>query len=56
MKKGRRGHPCQPDTSQLGVWRCDVCGQDWEIHGIAGNDVRVRKVSRVGWFIVKLFG
>ncbi len=55
VRRGRNGHRCEPDTSQIGLWRCEVCGQQWEIHGVADNP-RVRKVSRIGWFLAKLFG
>lgn len=55
MRTGRGGHPCEVDTTEIGLWRCDVCGQQWEVHGVAGNP-RVRKVSRIGWFIAKLMG
>ncbi|WP_192827138.1 hypothetical protein [Actinopolyspora erythraea] len=55
MRRGRNGHPCEPDTSRIGLWRCEECGQQWEIHGVADNP-RVRKVSRIGWFFAKLFG
>ncbi|CAM02796.1 hypothetical protein A8924_3915 [Saccharopolyspora erythraea NRRL 2338] len=55
MRKGRRGHPCDPDTSRIGLWRCDQCGQQWEIHGVEG-DVRVRRVSRVAQFFMWLLG
>ncbi|WP_255526623.1 hypothetical protein [Saccharopolyspora montiporae] len=43
------------DTTQIGVWRCGICGQQWEVHGVAGNP-RVRRVSRFGWFLAKLMG
>jgi hypothetical protein len=56
MKRGRGGHDCQPDTARMGLWRCEACGQQWEIHGVAGHNVRVRRVSRVAWFFIKLFG
>ncbi|WP_433868580.1 hypothetical protein [Saccharopolyspora sp. CA-218241] len=56
MRRGRRGHPCEPDSSRIGMWRCDDCGQLWEIHGVAGQHVRVRRVSRVGSFLTKLLG
>ena len=58
MKRGRRGHPCEPDTSTMGPWQCPECGQHWEIHGIAGTNiqhVRVRRVNRVAWFFAKWF-
>ncbi|TWF96002.1 hypothetical protein [Saccharopolyspora dendranthemae] len=54
MRRGRRGHPCEVPT-QIGLWRCPECGQQWEIHGIEGNP-QIRKVSRVGWFVAKLLG
>jgi hypothetical protein len=54
MRRGRGGHPCDPDTSVIGLWECPECGQGWEIHGVAGSDVRVRRVSRVAWFFVNL--
>lgn len=54
MRRGRGGHPCDPDLSVVGLWRCPECGQGWEIHGVAGVDVRARKVSRVAWFFVNL--
>lgn len=40
----------------MGPWQCPECGQHWEIHGIAGQNVRnvrIRKVSRVAWFFAK---
>lgn len=56
MHRGRRGHPCEPDLSRMGLWTCPDCGQQWEVHGIAGTDVRARRVSRLAWFFVKLLG
>ncbi|MGP4018987.1 hypothetical protein [Saccharopolyspora sp. 5N708] len=55
MRRGRRGHPCEPDITRIGLWRCPECRQLWEIHGVAGNP-RIRKVSRIGWFLAKLLG
>lgn len=54
MSRGRGGHRCDPDLSVVGLWRCPDCGQGWEIYGVAGADVRARKVSRVAWFFVNL--
>lgn len=56
MRRGRRGHPCEPDLSRMGPWTCPGCGQQWEIHGIAGTDVRARRVNRLAWFFAKLLG
>lgn len=56
MRRGRGGHACEPDLTRMGLWNCETCGQQWEIHGIAGTDVRVRRVSRVAWFFAKLLG
>ncbi|WP_037331720.1 hypothetical protein [Saccharopolyspora rectivirgula] len=56
MRRGRRGHPCQVDTSQIGMWTCPECGQKWEVHGVAGQVVKVRRVSRIAWFFVRLLG
>ena len=56
MHRGRRGHPCEPDLSRMGLWTCPDCSQQWEIHGIAGTDVRARRVSRLAWFFAKLLG
>ena len=39
----------------MGIWICPDCRQEWEIYGIAGHDVKLRRVSRVGkviaWFL-----
>jgi hypothetical protein len=56
MAQWQADHRCDPDTSRLGLWRCEVCGQCWEIHGVADQDIRARKVSRLAWFFVKLLG
>jgi hypothetical protein len=40
----------------MGLWRCEECGQYWEIHGVAGQHIQVRRVSRVAWFFAKLLG
>lgn len=55
MQKGRKGHPCQPDLSNTGLWRCEDCGQEWEVRGIAGHKVQARKVSTVAKWIIRLF-
>lgn len=56
MPRGRRGHDCSPDTSKMGIWVCPDCRQEWEIHGIAGHHVKVRRISRFGKVITRLFG
>jgi hypothetical protein len=56
MRRGKRGHECEVDLSRIGLWRCEVCGQDWEIHGIAGHDVRARRISRIAKVIISLLG
>lgn len=53
MRRGRRGHPCEVDTSHMGLWRCPECGQQWEVHGVADRP-RVRRVSRIGWFLARM--
>ncbi|MFC7340247.1 hypothetical protein [Saccharopolyspora griseoalba] len=55
MRRGRRGHPCAVEARQIGLWKCPECGQQWEIHGVESAP-KIRKVSRVGWFIAKLLG
>lgn len=55
-RTGRRGHECEVDKSQIGLWHCEICGQDWEIHGVAGHDLRVRRISRVAKVIMSLLG
>ncbi|GAA2794392.1 hypothetical protein [Saccharopolyspora taberi] len=55
MRRGRRGHPCEPDTSRIGLWRCEECKQLWEIHGVEGAP-KVRRVSRIGQFFAWLLG
>lgn len=37
------------------MWQCAECGQYWEIHGVAG-DARVRRRSRIAWFLARLLG
>ncbi|WP_258341122.1 hypothetical protein [Saccharopolyspora gregorii] len=56
MRRGRRGHPCEPDASRLGPWFCPECGQEWEIHGVAGGRPKVRRVSRVAKFVATWLG
>ncbi len=41
--------------SDMGLWHCPECGQQWEIHGVAGN-LRARRVSRIGSFLARLLG
>ena len=56
MQRGRRGHPCEVDTTRLGPYQCPECGQHWEVNGIAGFEPKVRRVSRVAWFVAKWCG
>ncbi|MEU6130226.1 hypothetical protein ABZ805_13735 [Saccharopolyspora sp. NPDC047091] len=56
MRRGRRGHPCEPDASRLGPWYCPECGQEWEIHGVAGGRPKIRRVGRVAKFVATWLG